>query len=110
MLLVDRVKPYLPALNARQTTLRDVAKELQISETYLCTVAKPLLQRVESSTEYRKKRANLKENRTKYREFLANRAQKGEITIETAAVWANCSIRTMYRYLRNFDARVGQKL
>ena len=108
--LVDRVKPYLDRLNAREISLRQVAAELGVHPTYLGEVAKPHLERVQSSTEYRRNRANLKESRSKYREFLAKRVQKGEITVETAAICANCSIRTIYRYLGKLPAREGEKV
>jgi hypothetical protein len=109
-LLVDRVKPYLDRLNAREISLRQVAAELSTSETYLCEITKPLLRRIQSSTEYRRNRANLKESRSKYREFLAKRVKLGEITVETAAICANCSIRTIYRYVGKLPAREGEKV
>jgi hypothetical protein len=109
-LLVDRVKPYLDRLNARETTLRQVAAELSVHPTYLGGIVRPLLQRSESTTEYRRNRSNLKESRSKYREFLANRVKLGEISVETAAIHANCSIRTIYRYLNKILAREGEKV
>lgn len=103
--LVDRVKPYLTPLNNRETTIRAVAAQLGVSETYLSTVVKPLLERVESSTKYRQNRSILKKTRSKYREFLAKQVEKGDISVETAAIEANCSIRTIYRYLDKIRSR-----
>jgi hypothetical protein len=97
--LVDRVKPYIERLNNREVTILAVAAELGVNPNYLTKVLKPLLSRIESTTKYRKNRSNLRESRRKYREFLAKRVKSGEITVETAAICANCSIRTIYRYL-----------
>jgi AraC-like DNA-binding protein len=107
--LVDRVKPYLQRLNNREISIRAVAAELGVNPNYLGELLKPILDRIESTTKYRENRSKLKESRAKYREFLAKRVENDEITLETAAICANCSIRTIYRYVSKLRcARKGK--
>jgi AraC-like DNA-binding protein len=99
MQLKHRVKPYLPALERRELTLRKLAEILETNETYLCRLLKPDLKRAQSSTIYRRNRSVLKKTREKYRELLALQVKNKVLDLETAAAEANCSVRTLYRYL-----------
>jgi AraC-like DNA-binding protein len=99
MQLKHRVKPYLPAIERRELSLRKLAEILETNETYLCKVLKPTLKRSQSSTIYRRNRSVLKKTREKYRELLAIQVKNRLLDVETAAAEANCSVRTLYRYL-----------
>lgn len=99
MALVDKVKPYIAAIEARQLSIKRAAEILKTDPTYLCKVLKPILKRKQSTTIYRKNRTILKKSRGKFREMVALEVRAGRISVEIAAETANCSVRTIYRYL-----------
>lgn len=93
---MEIAKRDLAAIAARKMTKTALAERLGVSPTYLMRITPPLppgpvvLQR--------KANSKLAVSRKSHREKLATKIQAGK-SIEKAAAEANCSVRTMYRYL-----------
>lgn len=99
MTVEERAKPFISDLESRKLTIRALAKLLDCSESYLSRVLSGKLKKVESTTEYRRKRKELRECRQKMREKHALLAKKGHKSLARAAADARCSQRTMRRYM-----------
>jgi|EndMetStandDraft_7_1072992.scaffolds.fasta_scaffold197306_2 hypothetical protein len=90
-------KKQLKDLAARKITKRALAAQLGVSETYLvrCTPALPpgktQIQRRANSVFY--------EARREFRTKMAKQVMSRRRSLESAAKEANCSTRTMYRYI-----------
>lgn len=93
-MLRDDIRPYIEDLKARKTTNRAVAQVLHVSEEQVSRVLKQL-RVVKDSVPQAKKRRELAKIRREVRETAAN-----SLPIKQAAVEANCSTRTIYRYKR----------
>lgn len=90
-------KKYLDLLQKRKLTKRALALHLNVSESYLCRITDALPPgKVRAE---RNARSALAAARRQHRIKLAKRVQAGTLRLETAAAKANCSERTMYRYL-----------
>lgn len=89
-----RVKEYLPALKARDTTNRDVAAILGCSEEALCRVLGGMGFKKDAAVD-RKAQTALNAERKAFRTRVAN---DPNISIEEAAKMAGVSLRTIYRY------------
>lgn len=89
-------KRDLAALHARRTTKTALAHKLGISPTYLMRITPPLP--LGPVVAQRKAQSKLATSRKAHRERLAIKVVAGK-SIEKAAVEANCSVRTMYRYV-----------
>ena len=101
MTVRERAPTYLPALNSRTVTLREVAHTLECNECYLSRVLSPLLQRTESAYSKRKKRSKLAESRKEMRKKHANAVKSGQKSLKRGASDARCSERTLRRYIAN---------
>ena len=90
----------LEALKQRQTSVKAVSKLYRVSEGYLSRTLKRLhLQRIPAPTMAHKRNSKiLKASRTQHRVELARKTLQGK-PIPEAAKEANCSPRTIYRYL-----------
>jgi transcriptional antiterminator len=99
MNLLERCEPYRAALEERALTIRDLAKILGCSESYLSRTLSPTLNRKESSTESRKKSHLLSEIRALMRKKHALLVKTGQKTLKRAAKDCRCSERTIRRYL-----------
>jgi AraC-like DNA-binding protein len=99
MSVLKDVEPYLPALRARETTLREVAEAIDCSPSYLCRLLSGTLKRVQSSTKTRQKRKELVGIRRQMRRKHAISVLSGEKSLKRAAADARCSERTMRRYV-----------
>jgi transposase len=100
--LKNRLTPgILEAIAQRKTSAKDVAKLYGVSETHLSKALKALnLQKIPAPTPEHKRKAHiLMVTRTKVRQELAEKVRLGTKTIHNAAREANCSLRTMYRYV-----------
>lgn len=102
--IAERAERFRKRLEARKITLREVAEQLGCNETYLCRVFSHSLQRVESSTSLRAKRAKLAQSRREMREKHANLVISRRKSLEKAAADAKCSVRTMRRYVARLEA------
>lgn len=94
---MDLTKKQLAALATRKITKRALAAKLGVSETYLvrCTPALP-----PGKTQLeRKARSAIYEARREFRTKMARQVMSRRRSLESAAKEANCSTRTMYRYL-----------
>lgn len=99
--LHQRIAPgILEALAQRKTTIKAVARLYGVSEGYLSRTLKQLnLTRIPAPTVAHKKHSKaLKAIRTQFRLDLAKKALQGT-PVPQVAREANCSVRTMYRYL-----------
>lgn len=89
-----RVRPYLEALKSRSTTNRDVAALLGCNEQTLCRVLKGIGAKKEPAID-RTAQTKLNKARKAFREHVAN-----TMSPEEAALAANVSVRTIYRYIK----------
>lgn len=89
-----RVKEFLPALKARDTTNREVALILGCNEEALCRVLSSMGFKKDAAVD-RKALAALNAERKAFRTRVAN---DPSITLEEAAKQAGVSLRTIYRY------------
>lgn len=99
MSITERAKPYLSDLEARKLTLRALAELLDCNESYLSRLLSSKLKRVQSTTEYRRKRSELLQMRQQMRRKHALLVKKGHKSLARAAADARCSQRTMRRYV-----------
>lgn len=99
MALLDDALPYVPAINARELSIRALAKKLKTNESYLSRVLSGHLERVESSSEKRKKAAELAKYRAFLREKHAKLVKSGQESLKKAAFHCKCSERTLRRYI-----------
>lgn len=90
-------KKYQRLLAKRKITKREVAAILGVSESYLCRITEPLPKGPDRAR--REAASELAAARRKHRMKLAKQVAAGRLKLETAATRANCSLRTMYRYL-----------
>lgn len=101
MNLKDRLTPgILEALAKRKASAKSVAALYNVSEAYLSRTLKELhLHKIPAPTMEQKRTSKmLKANRTAHRLALAKQVLASK-PIRIAAREANCSIRTMYRYV-----------
>jgi AraC-like DNA-binding protein len=99
MTILERAQPYIPALEARELTIRALAEMLDCHECYLSRTLKGHLNRAESSTKLRKKQAKLFESRKEMRQRHAFLVKSGAKSLKKGAADARCSERTLRRYL-----------
>lgn len=92
-------KKQLHDLESRRITKRALAATLNVSESYLSRKTPPLPKGATRAA--REAASQLAALRRQHREKLALRVKKGQLKLETAARRANCSVRTLYRYLQN---------
>lgn len=104
--LLERLtKKMLADLQERKRRNRDVADELGVSETYLSRKIATLQAKNPGETVAHRKAAQaLFATRRGFREKLAKKilSSKGRLTIAQAAEEANCSERTMFRYVQAY--------
>lgn len=97
MSLITRIGPYFQALTEREITKRALAEQLGVSYTYLCKLAPKLPPSAKTAT--RKHNHALLKARKEYRQELAEQVKSGHISLAAAATQANCSERTLRRYM-----------
>jgi AraC-like DNA-binding protein len=105
MTVLDRALEHLDALNARELTLRELARMLDTNESYLSRILAGHLKRVESTTELRKKTSELAQSRRFMREKHANLVKSGQESLRKAAFHAKCSQRTIRRYIQKLESK-----
>jgi AraC-like DNA-binding protein len=103
MTILDRAQPYIPTLEAREITIRALAKILGCHECYLSRALQGHLNRVESSTKLRRKQAKLLESRKEMRQRHALLVKSGAKSLKKGAADARCSERTIRRYVANLS-------
>lgn len=104
--LTQRLAPgILEAIAQRKTTVKAVARLYGVSEGYLSRTLKSLkLQRIPAPTVAHKRNSKvLKAVRTQFRLELAKKALNGS-PVQLLAREANCSVRTIYRYVELLKA------
>lgn len=88
---------------AKRASAADLAKHFRHSESYvLSTLSRIGVKRpVDPNSTYKiqKEAAILSETRREFRTFLAEKVVQGQMTAEKASQIANCSERTMFRYV-----------
>lgn len=99
--LRDRLnKALLNQLQKRKITNAEAAASLGVSETYLSRVVAAMQDKVPGKTAaVRAAAKKIYKARTETRSQLAKKVLKGRLTVEEAAEQANCSARTMFRYV-----------
>ena len=99
--LRDRLtKALLEKLRTRKITNAEAAAQLGVSETYLSrTVAAIQEKEPGMSTMERAEASMIAAERRQHRERLAKEVKNGTLDVGTAAARANCSVRTMSRYV-----------
>lgn len=99
--LINRLgKRLLAQLRTRKITNREAAEQLGVSEWYLSRVVRSLQEKEPGkTTAQRAEAAKLAATRTKMREILAKKVLKNQITLAEAALQANCTERTIQRYM-----------
>lgn len=102
--LVERLtKRLLERLRTRKMTNAEAAEELGVSETYLSRTVAALQSKVPGETVIARNEASaLATERRLYRERLAKEIKNGQLDLATAAKRANCSERTMSRYVAKY--------
>lgn len=100
--LLDR-PDVLEAYRERKRTAASLALEFGYREAYvLATLSRLGVKRpLNPLSTYRiqQKQAVLASTRREFRQFLAEKVKKGQFSVEKAAEIANCSERTMRRYV-----------
>jgi transposase len=109
--LKDRLtQALLQRLRTRKITNREAAEQLNVSETYLSrTVAAMQEKEPGVTTAERAAASELAAERRAYRERLAKDVKNGVVDIATAAKRANCSERTISRYVAKYVPPVRAK-
>lgn len=101
-ILLDR-PGLLEDYRAKRRTAASIALEFGYRENYvLATLSRLGVKRPlnpDSTYQIQKKQALLASTRREFREFLAQKVQKGALSLEKAAEMATCSERTMRRYV-----------
>lgn len=99
--LIDRLpKRLLEQLRKRKITNAEAAAEMGVCETYLSRVVASIQTKEPGKVNSaRVEAAKLAAARRLYREQLAKDVKNEVMDLGTAAVRANCSIRTMQRYV-----------
>ncbi len=93
-------KKLLHALQTRKITNREAAEQLGVSETYLSRKVAAIQSKVPGETQPVREAAHkLFQTRRQFRERLAKKVLKSSMTVTQAAAEANCSERTMFRYV-----------
>jgi AraC-like DNA-binding protein len=100
MTILERAKPYIPDLEARRVTVRDLANLLGCHETHLSRVLKGHVKRVKSAHQVRLSRSKLARARKEMRKKHAFAVKNGEKSLKKAAADAKCSERTIRRYMK----------
>lgn len=95
----------LEMLRLRQVTNRQVAAQAGVSEEHLARVLASMgIQKVRGEVVARRAAVReLADERRKHRQNLAKSVISGKLTIETAAAQAECSERTLYRYIKRLS-------
>lgn len=111
--LIDRIpKRMLAALKKRKIRNADAAEELGVSETYLSRVVSSIQEKEPGKTTTERKAAShLYRTRLEFRDKLAKRVMKRQMTLEQAVREAKCSERTLFRHIAKYreDAAKGPK-
>lgn len=110
--LIKRLtKPLLLKLQRRKMTNAEAAAELGVSEPYLSrTVAAIQQKEPGKTTAARKAASKIAAARRQHREQLAKEVKNGKLDVDAAARSANCSTRTMQRYVAAYvPARRNRK-
>jgi len=104
--LLDRPE-VLEDYVARKRTAASLAEEFGYREAYvLATLSRLGVKRPlnpQSTYRIQKKMAVLASTRREFRQFLAEKVRNRQFTLEKAAEIANCSERTMRRYVERLD-------
>jgi AraC-like DNA-binding protein len=102
--LAERLtKTILKQLYERKVTNLQIAERLGVSETYLSRTVASIQGKKPGETAPRRTAASKIFNaRLETRRTLAKRVVKGQLTTEKAAAQANCSLRTMQRYVASY--------
>lgn len=109
--LKDRLtKAVLQKLHDRKMTNKEAADLYGVSETYMSrTVASLQDKRPGETTSARKAASKLFAARRQTREQLAKKVKNGELGLAAAATRANCSERTMARYVAAYTPARRQR-
>jgi predicted DNA-binding transcriptional regulator YafY len=95
----------LSDLQKRKTTNAQAAELLGVSETYLSRKVAAMQAKVPGTALQKRAAAStLYNTRRVFREQLAKKAAKGKMTVAEAAAEAECSERTMFRYVARYRA------
>lgn len=99
--LVDRLTPtMLERLRTRKIKNKDAAERLGVCETYLSRVVSSMQEKEPGQTTQQRSEASLLANeRRHHRERLAKEVKNGQLDVAQAAERANCSERTIMRYV-----------
>lgn len=102
--LKDRLtKTLLAQLRTRKIRNKDAAEQLGVSESYLSRTVAALQEKEPGKTVLARNEAHeLATARRQHRERLAKEVKNGALDVETAAERANCSVRTMSRYVARY--------
>jgi transposase len=110
--LKDRLtKALLDKLRRRKMLNSEAAAQLGVSESYLSRTVATMQEKEPGQTSTaRKQAAELAQQRRQHRERLAKEVKNGDLDVNAAAQRANCSERTMQRYVAAYvPARRARK-
>lgn len=104
--LIQRLTPtLLKQLQQRKVTNSEAADKLGVSHTYLSRVVSALQKKEPGKTiAHRKAASEIYGTRRQFREKLAKAVLAGRKTTPEAAAEAQCSERTMFRYVASYRA------
>jgi AraC-like DNA-binding protein len=100
----------LKALEERALTNAEVADRLKVNESYLSTVFNTITRKKRGDVAVqREAEHSLAESRRQLRIREARKVLRGTRTLEKAANAANCSTRTMRRYVEKIAPKVQEE-
>lgn len=102
--LIERLTPtLLERLRTRKVTNAQAAEKLGVTVSYLSRVVAALQRKEPGKTVQHRKAAHaLVTQRRQHRERLAKEVKNGNLDVHAAAERANCSVRTMSRYVEAY--------